>query len=419
MGYFRPLTDEMSLSSLLAQASTAYDAGNLDQARKFLAHAVESQPESVQARYNLGVVLRDQGQWTEAQEHFEHALLAEPDNAQILNNLGLIHENQGRCAIALACYRAAYALQPAFAAAEFNLSLLLLRLGHFPEGFARFESRFATGQVKPIDCPHPRWDGDPVAGTLLIHTEQGAGDAMQFVRFVPLARQRVGKVLLVCPKRLMRLFSRVPGIDEIRTAGQFDVTSFDTFCPLLSLPNVLGATLETVPVQRAYLHPPSDSVPLPPAKIASPKLRIGLSWAGSRTHIGDRQRSAKLRDFSPLFEVPGIAFYSLQIDDSSAELAEFDGALTDLKDLQGDWADAASLVSQLDLVIAVDTGIVHLAGALGVPVWIALHHWPDWRWMIDQTDNIWYPSARLFRQEKSGDWAPVVAQMKRELSSIP
>ena len=407
------------MNLLIEESSRLYESGDLTMARELLEKAVSEEADSFQALYNLGVVLRDLNEWDLARKHFERALLLQPHDPQALNNLGLVHENVGDYPGAMAYFRAALSLAPGMANAEFNLALCLLRLGHFNEGFARFEARFGTGQVKALDCPHPRWEGQQMLGTLLIHTEQGAGDAMQFVRYLPMVAERVSRILFVCPERLMRLFSSVPGISEMRSAGQFDSNAFQTYCPLLSLPRLAGTTVDTIPDESGYLKPPADKIELPPAGLESPRLRVGLCWAGSRTHLNDKNRSAALADFEPLFGLADVAFYSLQIDESNGEREAYGGRVVDMKDLQKDWADAASLVSQLDLVIAVDTGVAHLAAALGVPTWIALSKVSDWRWLLGRDDSPWYPSVRLFRQTETGDWTGVVGEMRKYLEAWP
>jgi hypothetical protein len=300
--------------------------------------------------------------------------------------------------------------------------MALLKLGDLPNGFREFEWRWQTRQFSPFLPPHPRWDGSPQPGkTLLVHTEQGAGDAIQFIRFVRQARERVGKVLLIAPDSLQALFSTAAGVDEIRGAGDIAEQAFDLHIPLLSLPTDLGTTLETIPNSSPYLQVPPDrridlATHLQPATCNLPlPLRIGIAWAGSPTQGNDRNRSAHLADFAPLFEVPGIEWHSLQVGEKRAELdalrsTHHASLVEDWGPMIKDWVDTAAIVSQLDLVISVDTGVVHLAGALGVPAWVLLCYAPDWRWLLARSDTPWYPAARLFRQPRPRDWASVMAE---------
>ncbi|MGH8510882.1 MAG: TIGR03032 family protein, partial [Gammaproteobacteria bacterium] len=280
--------------------------------------------------------------------------------------------------------------------------------------------RWKTGQFTPFHCPHPRWDGSPIPGkTLLIHTEQGAGDAIQFARYLPLAAERAGKLILVCTPDLSPLFATLPGIAEIRGPGTFQLTEFDTHLPLLSLPYVFGSTLGTIPNRIPYIDVAllrrRKTVALP--EYNQRPLRIGLVWAGSPTHQHDRNRSCPLMEFLPLLRFPGIAFYSLQKGERSEDLRQLplDCPVHDLEATGKDFGDTALWLDQLDLLISVDTSVAHLAGALGTPVWLLLCRVPDWRWGLEGETTPWYPGMRLFRQTRRGDWAGVMARVMPEL----
>ncbi|MEZ4770585.1 MAG: TIGR03032 family protein [Caldilineales bacterium] len=383
---------------------------------------------------NRGAALLDQDRIDDAIAFFERARAIDPGRAEVYNNLGNAATAENRLHDAVAHYQQAIRLDPELADAHMNLGMALLKLGDLPAGFREFEWRWQTRQFSPFLPPHPRWDGSPQPGkTLLVHTEQGAGDAIQFIRFVKQARARVGKVLLIAPDSLQALFSTAAGVDAIRGAGSIAEQAFDLHIPLLSLPTVLGTTLETIPGEFPYLHvPPDRSIELafkadsPSPTLHPPpstSLRVGIAWAGSPTQGNDRNRSARLADFAPLFEVPGIEWHSLQVGEKAEELqvarspgAERSGGgklQVTIQDWQGelrDWVDTAAVLSQLDLVISVDTGVVHLAGALGVPTWVLLCCAPDWRWLLERADSTWYPAARLFRQPRPKDWASVMAE---------
>ena len=354
--------------------------------------------------------------------HFERAKALALERAEVYNNLGNAATAENRLHDAVAHYQHAIRLDPAMPDVHMNLGMALLKLGDLPAGFREFEWRWQTRQFTPFMPPHPRWDGSPLPGkTLLVHTEQGAGDAIQFIRFVQQARQRVGKVLLITPDSLSALFATAAGVDEIRGAGAIAEQAFDVHISLLSLPMVLGTTLETIPAQTPYLSvPPDRQVDVfrmgdgRPTTGGKSPLRVGIAWAGSPTQGNDRNRSARLADFAPLFEVPGIEWHSLQVGEKAEELQVASGKLqVTIRNWQGelrDWADTAAVVSQLDLVISVDTGVAHLAGALGVPAWVLLCYAPDWRWLLERADSPWYPAARLFRQPRPKDWASVMAE---------
>jgi uncharacterized protein (TIGR03032 family) len=404
------------------------------------------QPAGFVEELNRGAALLDQDKVDEAMAHFERARASAPDRAEVYNNLGNAATAENRLHDAVAHYQHALRLDPAMADAHMNLGMALLKLGDLPAGLREFEWRWQTRQFTPFMPPHPRWDGSPQPGkTLLVHTEQGAGDAIQFIRFVKQARERVGKVLLIAPDSLQALFATAAGVDAIRGAGDIAEQAFDVHIPLLSLPAVLGTTLDTIPNHFPYLHVPPDrhidlATHLQPAtcNLQLP-LRIGIAWAGSPTQGNDRNRSARLADFAPLFEVSGIEWHSLQVGEKAAEVrgqrsevgaqrSEARGQKSvvsdqgvEIRDWRaeiGDWADTAAIVSQLDLVISVDTGVVHLAGALGAPTWVLLCYAPDWRWLLDRADSPWYPAARLFRQPRPKDWASVLAGAAAALAAF-
>jgi len=380
------------------------------------------QPAGFVEEINRGAARLDQDKVAEAMAHFERAKALALERAEVYNNLGNAATAENRLHDAVAHYQHAIRLDPAMPDVHMNLGMALLKLGDLPAGFGEFEWRWQTRQFTPFMPPHPRWDGSPLPGkTLLVHTEQGAGDAIQFIRFVQQARERVGKVLLITPDSLSALFATAAGVDEIRGAGAIAEQAFDVHISLLSLPMVLGTTLETIPAQTPYLSvPPDRQVDVlrmgdgRPTTGGKSPLRVGIAWAGSPTQGNDRNRSARLADFAPLFDVPGIEWHSLQVGEKAEELQVASGKLqVTIRNWQGelrDWADTAAVVSQLDLVISVDTGVAHLAGALGVPAWVLLCYAPDWRWLLARADSPWYPTARLFRQPRPKDWASVMAE---------
>lgn len=265
----------------------------------------------------------------------------------------------------------------------------------------------------------PRWDGGNVAGKrILLTREQGFGDTVHAVRYAALLAERGAEVIVQCQPPLTRLVATAPGVSAVVAEGSA-APPFDLHASLLDLPGLFGTTLETIPAQVPYLHPPDVTEPEDAGKAGRP-LRIGLAWAGKPSHNNDANRSAALETFLPLFEVPGARFYSLQIGERSADIAALGiGAmLTDVSGRIGDFLDTARLMTQLDLVISVDTAVVHLAGALARPIWVLLPHAPDWRWMLGRDDSPWYPTMRLYRQPAPRDWAPVIAAIKGDLAKL-
>jgi uncharacterized protein (TIGR03032 family) len=409
--------------------------------------------DSFIATFNRGVAALEQDRFAEAQADLAAAAEMQPGRAEVWNNLANVFFRQARMGDAIPCYERAVGLNPNQADAHMNLGMALLTLGDLRRGFTEFEWRWQTNQFTPFLCPQPRWDGSPAGPdpsglrkprgsaarppTILIHTEQGAGDSIMCARFIPQVAALGWRVLLAAPEPLQDLMRTVAGVGEVIGPGDIPVNAFDVYAPLMSLPAILGTTLETIPQTIPYLQAPDDRRPTMghepsttddrPSAIGHRPLRVGLAWAGSPTQGNDRNRSARLADFAPVLAVPGVEFYSLQVGAGVAELAAWTGQppiqdlappVRDLAPQLRTWADTAAAISQMDLVISVDTGVVHLAGALGKPVWVLLCQAPDWRWLLDRDDSPWYPTARLFRQQQAKDWAPVMAAVAAALARL-
>jgi len=387
---------------------------------------LQQQP-TADAHYNLANALRDEGQLNAAIYHYRQAIEQQSDYGNAWNNLANTLKDAGRVDEAIACYRHTLALAPDHASAHYNLGYALLLKGDLGAGFAEYEWRWRVANFKaPRACPQPQWDGSDLNGaTILLHTEQGFGDAIQFSRYVLLVAQRGGRVLIECRPPLMRLLSTVPGVTQV-VSRDAPTPPFDVHAPLMSLPHILGTTLATVPAPIPYLSAPAEGFTLPePAGDASaaaaPPLKVGLVWAGSPTHKNDAHRSCPFMYLWRRLRSPGITFYSLQKGDRTRDLADYcDGQwpMIDLSDRLQDFADTAVAIAQLDLVITVDTAVAHLAGALGKPVWVLLSHPCDWRWLGDRPDSPWYPTARLFRQTQPGDWAELLGRVRQALIEL-
>jgi TPR repeat len=403
----------------LRAGSESYEKGQLDAARAHFEQALTFDPGSTLARYNLGVVYRDLEMAEDAWIQFLGVIARDNRMAGAYNNLAILEERQRYYRAAEAHYRHAFALKPEFPDAHFNLGMLLLRLGRFREGFAECEWRWQTSRFTPFKVPHPLWDGQRLRGTLLVHSEQGAGDAIQFVRFLPAAAELCDRLIFFCPENLFSLFGEIPGVAELRGPGAVQVSEFHAYIPLMSLPHVLGTTLETIPSQISYLRPAHRSFELGPSPVQNPRLKVGLAWAGSPTHQNDRHRSCTLPDLAPLFALPDVAFYSLQVGPQAAvarDSGHWPVALADLGSRLGDYADTAAALAQLDLTIGVDTSVLHLAGALGRPCWAMISASSDWRWMLDREDSPWYPTLCLFRQSRLDDWSELSSRVAAALS---
>ncbi len=406
----------------LHAANELHAKQNLVEAEKAYREVLELKPDFREASFNLGVTLRDLEQFDEAKSIFENLVAIEPRAALAHNNLGYIASHQRDYATALTHYRKAIDDHFQLAIAHFNLGQLLLQQGEFLEGWKECEWRWQTSQFTPFRCLQPRWDGSPLKGTLLMHTEQGAGDVFQFVRFLPEIRKRVDKLLFVMPESLFCMFKSGDWADEIRAPGEFSADAFTAYLPLLSAPYALKCvTAAEHEVKGAYLTPESRSVELGPPHVKDCKLKVGLTWAGSPTHDNDKHRSLHVRQLVPLLKIPNVAFYSLQKGpqvEQLKELKEDHSSLRDLDSIQKDYADGAAIAKQMDLVITVDTSVLHLAAGLNIPVWGLLSDQCDWRWMRGREDSYWYSSLRLFRQEKLDEWDTVIQRVARELQEV-
>ena len=403
-------------------ADAHYGLGNALRALKRPEEAVTSyrralalQPDNAGALLNLGAALAELGQLDEAVVLYEDLLKQRPDLAEAYSSLGVTRLHQDRPHDALACYEQALKLKPEEPDFHLNRALTLMSLGDYERGLPEYEWRWRSKRAMPRPLPQPTWDGSPLPhGTILLYAEQGLGDTLQFVRYAALVKQRVDKVLLECPGPLRNLLAGCPGVDAVVDATA-PLPPFDVQAPLLSLPRLLGTTVAKIPAEIPYLL--ADTAlrsrwrrDLDPNSVC----KVGISWQGNPQYPGDRFRSIKLTQFQPLAGVPGVQLVSLQKGPGIEQLENLNGefTVTDLGSrLSADFRDSAALVAELDLVIAVDTAVAHLAGGLGVPVWVLLPFNADWRWLRGREDSPWYPSARLFRQERWGDWDGVFSRV--------
>jgi len=396
------------------------DLGRLEEAFTRYERVVALHPQHAEAECQMGSILQLQERLAEASERYERAIVLKPAFAEAHYNLGHVLEMQGRFEESIASYERAVALKPDYANAAWNLSLVRLLLGDLRAGLAGYEGRWGI-TVPPHGLQQPQWSGQPLNGArILLHAEQGLGDTLQFLRYVPMVQAAGGSVVLGVQASLRRIALEVPGVTQVVVHGEA-MPELEWQCPLLSLPLVLGTTLETIPGQTPYLSVPDQAL-AKAAERAWPEtgLRVGLVWAGNGLHMRDRYRSMRLSEFASILQLEGIHFFSLQMGPEAEQLQHVTVAvtegITDLRPAIEDMADTAALIANLDLVIAVDTSVAHMAGALGKRVWLLLSTWTDWRWLLDRADSPWYPEMRLFRQKTLGDWQPVVEQVRCALA---
>lgn len=391
--------------------------GQLDDAMSAFRRALSLRPDFPEAHNNLGNALTDLGELDAAVEAYHRAIELRPDYVAAYTNLGVTLREKGALEQSIAAFRKALSFRPDYADAHFGLAWTLLLNGDFEPGWREYEWRWRRdAQHGAREFAQPRWDGTPLNGrTILLHHEQGFGDTIQFVRYASWVAARGGRVMLECPPELIRLLRGAPGVERVVALGT-PLPAFDVHCPLLSLPLAFGTTLDSIPASVPYVSAPAELIAKWSQRIAPAgrRLNVGLAWAGRPTYGNDRNRSLPASAFARLGSVEGCAFHSLaktpavaipglQISDHSADLDDF--------------ADTAALIANLDLVISVDTAVAHLAGALGKPVWLLLPIAPDWRWMLHRDDSPWYPTMRLFRQARWGDWDGVIERVTQFLKS--
>lgn len=395
--------------------------GRTDDAVRSASRALQLQPDFFPAHHNLASALEKQGDFDQAIEHYRAGIALQPNAAYTHSGLASALHGRGDFDAALAAYRHAVALAPTHPETQARLALLEMLLGDFASGLPRYEWRLADSRFSSLrgDLPRPRWTGQELAGqTILLRCEQGAGDAMQFVRYVPLLRARGANVTVLCRPDVLRLFQQsMPGIRFV--ASPADVGEFDFHSPLMSLPHALGTTLDTIPRPGPYLHAdPAKTDAMRPLRDPA-MLNVGLAWAGAAVHIHDRRRSMTFDTLAPLLPTPRVRFFSLQKGPPAEQCraAGESGRITDVTDQLTDFADTAALIANLDLVISADTSVIHLAAAMGKRTWTMLSFVPDWRWQLSRTDSPWYPTMRLFRQPARGDWGSVVEEVKRMMNA--
>ncbi|MDB5358651.1 MAG: hypothetical protein JWN24_5104 [Phycisphaerales bacterium] len=385
---------------------------------------VQARPADATAWSGLAESLRRGGKLDESVEAARRGVAANPNHADALHALGWGLIRQGKPAEGLAAIERALRIMPGRPKLLWYRAWGRLLMGDYERGWPDYESRWDDPELRqPFrrPFPQPQWHGEDVAGkTVLIHAEQGLGDTLQFARYAPLLADRGAKVIMEAQPELVSLLRRSMRKVEVIETGQ-PLPAFDLHVPMLSLPLAFRTTLQTVPTTVPYLTVDAQAANAWRTKLASlPGIKVGLVWAGRPTHLNDRNRSVRLGHLSPLAKVSGVTFISLQMGEAAAQLHTPPPGmhLIDTTSELVDFDATAGLVSALDLVIAVDTAIVHLCGALARPAWAMIQFDPDFRWMLAREDSPWYPNVRLFRQPTFGDWDAVARWVADELRKL-
>jgi Flp pilus assembly protein TadD len=426
-------------SKLIAKAISSYR------------RAIELKPNYAEAYNNLGNALRANQQTDEAAAAYLRAIEFKANYAEAYNNLANFDAAEGRFEQAITAYKRAIQINPKLFEAHvglgkalidsggfsealevydralrlksddpelrLNRSLLLLMHGDFARGLPEYEWRWKVkGLVTQRPFAQPVWDGRDLNGkAILIHNEQGFGDTIQCLRFIPLIAARGGRIIVGCPPPLVRLLAQLPDISRIVTDGD-PMPDFDFHCPMMTLPLVFKTDLRSIPPPIILKPDPATAEAWRQKLAVDPSPRkIGLSWAGNPSHVHDQNRSMNLSQFAPLAQIRETSFYSLQFGEGAKQSPPPGLILRDFTSELKDFADTAALIANLDLVLTVDTAVAHLAGSMGKPVWVLLPFKPDWRWMLRREDSPWYPTMRLIRQTAVGDWQNVILRVRELL----
>jgi hypothetical protein len=338
-----------------------------------------------------------------------------PGSADMAMNLGKALRDNRRPADALAAFETAVRLAPDLAEAHFAVATMQLALGEFTAGWAGFEWRLRLpgfGFAMP-DWGKPGWQGEELDGrTLLIHAEQGLGDTLQFLRYIPLVVARGGRVILLVQPALTRLLAGLEGAEQVVGFGE-TLPDYDLHCPLMRLPRRFATRLDTIPQIKPLAAPAADRALWQERLGADGRPKIGLAWAGNPAHVNDDNRSAPLAALAPLLALNGVHWVSLQKElreGDEATLASHPEMLQPAEAFP-DLAATAGAIAALDLVVSVDSAVAHLAGVMGKPVWLLLPYAPEWRWLGPRRDSPWYPTAQLFQQPKPGDWGTMAEEV--------
>jgi Flp pilus assembly protein TadD len=389
--------------------------GRRGEARVNFEEALRLEPDYVEPCRSLASLLVEQGDHEGAERYLERCVELAPNSAETYYTRGAVRLLSGQPERSLAEFTRALEIDPEYIEAHKCLGIARLCLGDFAGGYPEYDWRLKLDRFAGLRLPIPLWDGSPLAGkTIMLVSEQGLGDTLQYVRYAPLIQARGARVVVACQPPLLDILAGFPGADRLVPLGGEPVSDVDVYALMMSLPGLFGTTPESIPADIPYLAAKPELVGQWRATLGSQDgFRVGIAWQGNRDQTEDRYRSFPLTCFEPLARVPGVRLFSLQKGFGSEQLDLPDLAFPVidlgrwLDERTGAFVETAAVLVNLDLLVTADTALGHLAGALGTPVWVALSHAPECRWLRDREDTPWYPTMRLFRQRGPGDWAGV------------
>jgi hypothetical protein len=400
--------------------------GRVDEAIRLLKSAVSRQPNVGNWHLNLCALYRGKNMLDDALQSGLEAIRHSPDTAAHRVELALTHLTRGERALASLRYREALAREPENPAAHMGLGELLLSLGEYGPGWMEYYWRNKLDQARGTlpKMTSAQWNGMTLpGGTLLLVADQGFGDMIQFARYIPRIKERVPNLVIGWGPEVTALLGKHPDIATCFSKWS-EAPPHDAYSLLSSLPQIFGTECHTIPAPIPYLHADPERVShwrhRLEAALPSKRKRVGIAWSGRPTHPNNVRRSVRLETLAPILATPGVDFVSLQkpFPEEDRAFAATQPRLLDVSSELTDFAETGALIAALDLVIAVDTAVVHLAGAIGAPAWVLVPEPADWRWLLDRTDSPWYPSLKLFRQKRPGEWAPVLAAVARALEEL-
>lgn len=396
------------------------EQGQLDRACQLYRKAIELDPTAPASYNNLGIATHDLGDPQAAIDFYQRAIELGGEYAEAINNLATSYLDLRRVDEAVAGFRHTIALDPNNADAHNNLAFALLLRGEFEKGWEEYEWRWKSTKFPSPwrGFTQPLWNGENISGQhILVYAEQGLGDTIQFARYLPMLIERGARVIVECNRSLLPVLAQIRGVKQFIAYGD-PLPDFAWQVPMLSLPRAFGTTVETIPSSIPYLHADAEWIVSWRGKLAAPdrKKKVGLVWAGSPTHSNDRNRTITLSKLSALAGVADVRWYSSQFGPAAEQIAKSGFDLINLTPDVRDFADTAAILQDLDLLITVDTSVAHLAGAMGRPVWVLIPFNADWRWMLAGESSPWYPTMRLFRQDRYGSWDAAIARLVDELA---
>lgn len=395
-----------------------------DESIQYYARAIKLKPDYAEAYNNIAAALYKLGNFKEAIENCKKAVKLKEDYAEAYNTLAAALQSERRFDEAIESYSKTLQYAPEYAEAYYSRGMLYLLRGNFAKGWHDYQWRLKTNKTKAtLRYDKPQWQGENFHGkTLVVQAEQGFGDSIQFVRYLPMVKERGGTVIFAEKTELIGLFTNLDGIDDLVDTAKLTEgnVKHDLYVNLLTLPAIFETNIDTIPARIPYLSADASKIEYWHNNIKTDAFKIGIAWAGNSTHGNDRNRSCSLNNFIQLAKIENVTLFSLQKGSAAEQINHWPGdlELINLGREFRDFSDTAAAIENMDLTISVDTSVIHLAGAMAKNAWLLLPHEPDWRWMLNRDDSPWYPTISLFRQKQYGNWDGVFQSVAEQLKIL-